>query len=95
VHGVGLQPRARHRDVRLAESTRQRPRAAAVPVARDASRNLVVGSVRVLPPVARLRQHLVELAANHLFDEATNPFAQLLFDRIKPILEKMRGNFGG
>jgi hypothetical protein len=47
-----------------------------------------------LPPVARPRQHLVELAANHLFDEAANLFAQLLFDRIKPILEKMRGNIG-
>jgi hypothetical protein len=82
----------RHRYFRFAESARQCPRSAAVPMARNPDRILAVISLLRPSAIARPRQHIVELAANHLFDEPANLLAQLLLDRVKPVVKKMRGN---
>ena len=61
-------------------------------MARNPDRILAVISLLRPSAIARPRQHIVELAANHLFDEPANLLAQLLLDRVKPVVKKMRGN---
>jgi hypothetical protein len=39
--------------------------------------------------ITRARQSLVELAADQLFDELARPGANLGFDRIEPVVEKI------
>jgi hypothetical protein len=40
-------------------------------------------------PIARARQSRIKLAANHLLDQSANLPADHVFDRIKPIVEKV------
>jgi hypothetical protein len=45
-------------------------------------------------PVARARQHGVELAADQLFDKPARPSPHLGLDRIKPVVEKINSHLG-
>jgi hypothetical protein len=55
-----------------------------------------VATIRVLrlPAIAWARQSGVKLAANHLFDQPTNPVTDPGLDRVKLIVEKMGVTFG-
>ena len=88
----GVQPGARHRDLDRAERARQRPRPAAVAVARNARTFFIAG--HLASPVTRACQHSVKLAADQLFDELTRPSAHLGLDRIKPVVEKINSHLG-
>jgi len=60
-----------------------------MPMARNNRRN--VAAIRRLgsPSIAWARKNGIKLAANHRFDQSTNPVTDPGFDRIKPIVEKM------
>jgi hypothetical protein len=88
----GLQSRARHRDLDRPERPGQRPRPAAVAVARRGC-SAFIGSL-LASLITRPRQRIVELAADQLFDELARPDANLGLDRIKPVVEKINNHLG-
>jgi hypothetical protein len=83
-------PGARHCDLHPAEGPKQRPRAAAVPVAGDTTGAIGILRIRLwTTAVARAGKRRLELGLDHRLDELAHPIAQTGFDRIKPIVEKM------
>ena len=88
----GVQPGARHRDLDRPERAGQRPRPAAVAVARNAGSCFIAG--HLASPVTRPGQRSVELAADQLFDELTRPSPHLGLDRIEPVVEKINSHLG-
>jgi hypothetical protein len=81
------QPGARHRDLDRPERARQRPRPAAVAVARNARSCFAAG--HLASPITRPCQRSVELAAKQFFDKLTRSSPHLGLDRIKPVVEKL------
>src|SRR5260370_13190116 len=81
-------PGARHRDLDRPECPCQRPRAAAVTVARDAGFSFIAGHLASL--VTRSRQHGVKLAADQFFDELTRSSPYLRLDLIEPVVATSR-----
>lgn len=77
------QPGARHRDLDRPERAGQRPRAAAVAVACNASSCFVAGHLTSF--VTRPCQRLIKLAAEQLFDEFARSSPHLALDRIKTL----------
>ncbi len=86
------QPGARHRDLDRPERACQRPRPAAVAVARNARSSFVAGYLA--SPVRRPCQRSIELAAEQLFNELARSSPHLGLDRIEPIVEKINSHFG-
>src|SRR4029077_21051114 len=86
-----LQPGARHGDLGLAEAAGQRARAAAVTMANNTYRTSVILHC---PPIAWAAECRIQLTADERLDELANPFAQTALDRIKPVVEKVRGGIG-
>ncbi len=85
------QPGARHRDLDRPERACQRPRAAAVAVARNAGSSFIAS--HLASPITRPCQRSVELAADQFFDEPTRASPHLGLDRIEPIVEKINNYF--
>jgi hypothetical protein len=86
------QPGARHRDLDWPERARQRPRAAAVAVARNVRSSFIAG--RLVSSVTRPSQRSVKLAAKQLFDKLTRSSPHLGLDRVEPIVKKINSRFG-
>ena len=84
------QPGARHRNLDRPERACQRPRPAAVAVARNTGSSFIAG--HPASSITRPCQHSVELAADQLFDELTRSSPHLGLDRINPIVEKINSH---
>jgi hypothetical protein len=86
------QPGARHRNLDRPKRAGQRPRAAAMAVARNAGSCFNTG--HLASSVTRPCQRSIELVAEQLFDELTRPNPYLGLDRIKPIVKKINSLLG-
>jgi hypothetical protein len=84
-----VQTGAWHRDLGLPERARQRANPASMPMARNNCRQITTFRMPGEPAIARATQSRVKLAANHLLDQSANLPADHVFDRIKPIVEKV------
>src|SRR5271168_2152304 len=84
-----VQPGARHRDLGFPERARQRANPAAMPMARNNCCRIPTFRMPGEPAIARARQSRIKLAANHLLDQSADLPADHVFDRIKPIVEKV------
>src|SRR5271169_6723997 len=84
-----VQPGAWHRDLGFPERARQRANPAAMPMARNNCCRIPTFRLPGSPAIARARQSRIKLAANHLLDQSANLPADHVFDRIKPIVEKV------
>ena len=82
-----VQPGARYRDLDRSERAGQRPRPAAVAVARNADFSFIARLLASLVP--RAGQDCIELAMDQFFDEPARAGAHLGLDRIKPVVEKI------
>lgn len=89
---VKVKSRAPARDLDRPERSCQRPRLAAVAVARNAGSFLAAG--HPASSVAWAHQHGVQLAADQFFEELSRPSPYLGFDRIKPVVEKINSHLG-
>ena len=87
------QPGARHRDLDRPERACQRPRAAAVAMARNAGSFFIAGHLASF--VTRPCQRSIEFAAKQLFNELTRPSPYLGLDRVEPVVEKIEACLGG
>ena len=85
--------RARHRDLGLAESPRQRAYLTLMPRAGCTRGYVFAWCILCAPPASASRAVAVKLTANHLFDQPANPVTDPGLDRIKPIVEKMGVTF--
>src|SRR6516164_2252776 len=84
-----VQPGARHRNLGLPERACQRANPAAMPMARNNCCRIPTFRMPGSPAIARPSQSRIKLAANHLLDQSANLPADHVFDRIKPVVEKV------
>ncbi len=87
-----VQSSARHGYLNRAERSQQRARTVTVAMAGNRlCRAGRVARARRNTPIARSRQHRIELLFHHRLDEIAHPAADAGFDRVKPVVEKLGG----